>query len=600
MKLKPFVLTLTLLAALSANAYQFSAQNEDGVTIYYEYNAIDNTAIVTKGNSNYTGEVKLPETVTYNGQECPVTTIKSDAFQNCTELTSVTIPESITSIEKSAFKNSTGLTSVNFNATNCESMGNTSNPVFEGCSSLTTVIFGNTVKSIPTNAFYNCTSLNSVIIPESVTTIKSNAFINTGLTTITIPESVTTIGDKAFGRCANLSTVNYNATNCTSMGSASSNYAVFTGCTSLSTLNIGENVESIPDNAFYGCTGLTTLDIPESVIKIGDNAFNGCSGLTTLTIGEGVKVIGNLAFNECTELSTVNFNATNCESMGNGEGQAVFYGCEKFTTLNIGNNVQSIPAYSFYGYKSLKYLDLGQGIKTIGYGAFMFDDGITSLDIPNSLTKIEDSAFHSCSGLQTTIIHKSLDDINIEGEYAFYDNQSILVNYYADQDIYPHAKGFGGLLYSMDIVVNLKIDYLDVTLATESDTNFANVYVSNNPAQIDPYVNWASANTNVATVTQNGVVSIGDFKGSTTITLTCIDYNNAKGEANYSITWNVVNPTDPTPTPKPTAIDELFVDEDGQTVEVYTLQGVRVGNTNLAPGVYVRRVGDKAEKIFVR
>ena len=115
------------------------------------------------------------------------------------------------------------------------------------------------VTSIGEWAFWWCTGLTEVTIPTSVTYIGDSAFYwCSGLTEVTIGNSVTSIGNSAFRGCAGLTTVNFNATNCTFMGS--SNYPVFANCSNLSTLNIGENVTNIPNYAFNGCSGLTTVN----------------------------------------------------------------------------------------------------------------------------------------------------------------------------------------------------------------------------------------------------------------------------------------------------------------------------------------------------
>lgn len=128
--------------------------------IYYDYLS-NETVCVTNNNYNfnsYSGSVIIPSTVTYNGTSYNVTAIGSNAFQDCTDLTSVTLPNSITTIDASAF--------------------------------------------------YNCTSLKSITIPESVTSINYQSFYGcTGLTEITIPSKVSQIGYSAFGYCSNVTKV---------------------------------------------------------------------------------------------------------------------------------------------------------------------------------------------------------------------------------------------------------------------------------------------------------------------------------------------------------------------------------------------------------
>jgi len=118
----------------------------------------------------------------YKGKN--VTSIGYSAFYACTDLTSITIPNSVTSIRAEAFGH---------------------------CHSLRSVTIPNSVTSIGGNAFYYCANLRSITIPESVTSIRSSAFKNcTNLTSVTIPEGVTRIGGNAFYGCISLTSVNHN------------------------------------------------------------------------------------------------------------------------------------------------------------------------------------------------------------------------------------------------------------------------------------------------------------------------------------------------------------------------------------------------------
>jgi hypothetical protein len=147
-------------------------------------------------------------------------------------------------------------------------------------------------------------AITTAVINSGVTSIGDYAFSNcSGLTSVTIPNSVTTIGYWAFANCTKLQTVNFNAINCTTMGSSSS--LVFSGDTAFTTLNIGNRVKRIPDLAFANCSSLTSVTIPNSVTTIGDYAFSGCSGLTSVTIGIRVATIGQGAFSWCTNLDTI-------------------------------------------------------------------------------------------------------------------------------------------------------------------------------------------------------------------------------------------------------------------------------------------------------
>lgn len=124
-------------------------------------------------------------------------------FQNCSALTSITLPDKLASIGNSAFSGCSGLTSVNI-PNSVRTLGAN---VFKGCTGLTTATIGSGVTSIPDNTFYGCRGLTSIDIPNSVKSIGAYAFYSTGLTWVVIPESVTSIGTYAFAICRELAEV---------------------------------------------------------------------------------------------------------------------------------------------------------------------------------------------------------------------------------------------------------------------------------------------------------------------------------------------------------------------------------------------------------
>ena len=431
-------------------AHDIAVANADGVTIYYTYiNNSTELQVSYRGSSysyysnEYTGNVNIPETVTYNNTtysvtsidyrafyQCSgltsvtignsvtsiggyafsycsgltsvtipnsVTSIGDYAFYQCSGLTSVTIPNSVTSIGYEAFRGCSGLTEVNFNATNCTSMGDSSNPVFKNCTSLSTLNIGDNVQNIPSYAFYECSSLKSVNIGNSVTSIRERAFDGcSGLTSITIPSSMTSIGIYAFCDCSGLREVNFNATNCTSMGSYTC--PVFSGCSSLTTLNIGDNVENIPNSAFMWCFSLTSVTIGNSVTSIGSSAFESCKSLTSVTIPNSVTSIGEDAFRYCSGLKTV--------TIGNSVtsiGETAFSGCSSLTSVTIPNSVTSIGESAFSSCSSLTSVTIPNSVTCIENSVFS-GSGLTSVIIPNSVTSIGQYAFRGCSSLESVII----------------------------------------------------------------------------------------------------------------------------------------------------------------------------------------------------
>lgn len=240
-----------------------------------------------------TGSLTIPSMVTHNDTTYTVVRISEHAFYNCTNLTSVTIPNTVDSIGEWAFAYSTNLGSVTLGS----AVTTIGYGAFYGCTGLSLLVIPDSLTTIGSHAFSipNC-HVSAVSIPNTVTTIGDHAFSGWGdLTTLTIPRSVTYIGDWAFAACTSLATVNFYADSCTYMGSTTA--PVFDNDIHIQTLHIGNTVKTIPANAFYGCSGIGTVTIPASVSSIGSHAFAGCSGLTSITAKRVVApVAGDNAF----------------------------------------------------------------------------------------------------------------------------------------------------------------------------------------------------------------------------------------------------------------------------------------------------------------
>ena len=190
-------LILSVFFSISALAYDVMV---DGIC----YDISETTATVTSGDNKYSGDIVIPESITYNNSKYSVTSIGNNAFWGCSGLTSVTIPNSVTSIGEYTFDDCSSLTSV----TIPNSVTSIGEGVFYNCSGLTSVTIPNSVTSIGDEAFLDCIGLTSVTIPNSVTSIGAYAFKDcTGLTSVTIPNSVTSIGDLAFANCQKIENV---------------------------------------------------------------------------------------------------------------------------------------------------------------------------------------------------------------------------------------------------------------------------------------------------------------------------------------------------------------------------------------------------------
>lgn len=195
---------LALVAIMMPNGAWALVFEVDGIC--YDAWEYDNTAgVIYNENNEYTGNVVIPSTVTYEGTQYSVTGIYSEAFNNCTKLSSITIPKSITDIGIPVFSGCSALSTIvveegntRYDSRNgCNAIIETdNNNLIVGCA---TTIIPEGVISVGQHAFYGCSGLTTITIPNSVKDIRRGAFENcTSLTTITIPKSVTDIQGEAF------------------------------------------------------------------------------------------------------------------------------------------------------------------------------------------------------------------------------------------------------------------------------------------------------------------------------------------------------------------------------------------------------------------
>lgn len=263
---------------------------EDGIS-YAILSETERTVEVVNNNSAYVGDVVIPARVSHEGITYKVTAIHFQAFFKCTELNSVSIPETVSDMGAYSFTQCTSLRSVDLpaNATDIP------DGLFWGCSSLKSVTLPEGIVSIGDYAFANCASLENVNMPDGVEYIGKGALMGTALKAFDVPRKVVDLSP-----------------------------FVLALTTKLETINLHDKVETIGECAFQGNTAVRTIILPDGLKRIDASAFAQCPALVSMTVPDG---IGSLP-------------------------EKCFYNDMALQKLVLGRNVTEIGADCFARYKN--------------------------------------------------------------------------------------------------------------------------------------------------------------------------------------------------------------------------------------------------------
>ncbi len=391
------------------------------------------------------------------------TAIAKYLFANCASLKEITIPDTVTKIGEYAFSNCTSLEKMQLP----EGITSIEKYAFYYCTNLEGINLPESITSIEDYVFYNCASLKEIHLPSNLTIISDYGFYNcTNLEKITFSESLTKIGKYGLAACKKLKEVII-PNNVTNIGDY-----VFYNCTSLEKVLLPDKQVNIVKGMFKNCSNLTSFELPVTVTTIQQEAFQN-SGLTEIVILDSVTSIGDYAFSDCDALTTVAIpdSITSLSSY-------VFSNCDALVDVRFGIGMTEIPSCAFYACTVLTSIVLPYTIKSIGQSSFANCTSLTEVTIPSATTKAYNNSF-SNSG-QLTIY-------GVSGTYA----ETI-------------ANAVGATFVNKEVnatEVSLDKEELELKVGKSATLN-----VTIAPRDITDSVTWQSSDTEVATVSEAGVV----------------------------------------------------------------------------------------------
>ena len=445
MSFKKFIFSLVLAVGLVlgiAAVCSFADTYTDNQGVIYEYS---NQIASVVGNTNVSGDITIPSTITINGEDYDVTTIGKSAFENCTSLTKITIPNSVTSI---------------------------GNYTFKGCSNLTSVTFEDTQENpfehltIGTEAFHSCTSLKSITLPSGFKPIFEDNAFSESLEDIYLPANAslepeylpttTRIWRYSIVNTETINgrkTVNINSEetenekpaslNCTAMGDGYSIWHIYVNGVTLQ--HASTEITEIDGVQVEFCTecGLQILTSEPATVhnwveitsdweKI-DKVQNGNNytiwtrtSTKACTLCEVMEVGSDIFVPEGYDYSNDDIPETTCIwTYSVIDGKAIIKSPtdhrDQFVNVIIPSKIGDYPVttideLAFGGCGNLQNITIPNSVTTIGVGAFYSCSSLTSITIPSSVTTIGERTFQGCMGLTSITIPSSVTTI---GDFAF-------------------------------------------------------------------------------------------------------------------------------------------------------------------------------------
>lgn len=472
----------------------------------------------------------MPSTVETVVLSNNIEVIGENAFNNCTNLTSITLGTGLNKIGENAFNYCINLKNVLFESLENwfdveleygsspfaygatiyvqgspiseiiipDSVTKINNRLFYGCKTITKVTFGSSVESIREYSFAYCTNLTQVIMNNGLKTIGSDAFyFCTGLTSISIPDNVVEIGNGTFNECTSLESIALSPNN--------TKYASVSGILynkektkfiAIPKLISGEivipaGITEIDMYMFNGCKNITKVTLPETIQYISRCAFEGCTNLESINIPNGVESIYGQAFKNCTSLKTLSLPATL-----NTIDITAFEGCSNLESITVDENNQNYSSESGILYNKAKTEIIF--VPKMVSGEIVIPDTVLSIAYK----------IGGCSKITQLTIGAGVED----SEYDFKDKfkyMASLKKIIVSENNELYSSDDNGILCDKD-----KTKMIGIPRAIEG-----NVVIANTITQIDPGA-FENCTQMTSVVIPNSVTWIGttSFEGCTGLT----------------------------------------------------------------------------------
>ena len=361
MKKRILSLLLVLLMVMTLVPVSALAADETFIRGDFTYEIENGVACVRKYNGS-SSSVTVPSKVDYDGVTYKVRSIHSKAFQDCTTIRKIVLPETLSKLGVSAFANCTSLNSITINSDIQDIYSVDSVFLNVGTNSdYLDVVFGPTVTVIPARIFGSTYSKTTGYYPH--------------VTSVTIPDSVTAIGSSAFSHCYDLKTI-----------------------------RIGNGMKNIGNYAFQE-SGIQSLVI-DGNCTVGKSAFADCYALKNIIINGNCE-LGYYSFENCTSLQSITLNGVIADKLGTISGQSVSGFKRPF--INVGSNSDSLKVVFGSSITSIPKLLFATGSEeTDSYYAH-----VTEVNIPASVKSIGNAAFNGCYDLRIVNYEGSAVDWSI-------------------------------------------------------------------------------------------------------------------------------------------------------------------------------------------